>query len=492
MRRVAAIALAIGLASCGRRSDYELWRAFRLAPALRVVARDPEGAVAKRVAERLAEIDPRPVERAPLADAAATSAIRIVVGTRTDAAVRDAVRGCVGIEIADDHIQVGSLSFPDALDAVAFFADAGGRPVLGLVAGSDAALASAAAGVRFPERPGAVGLRPVAAPASYATTQLDFFRFRHPDGAIPPASLAFLHQRLAAALLRLDAAIGPGEKGPIEVVLYPSLQVKRALTGDGSLSHAELAARRVHAVETADMSGVRPGDVARIVAFHRLGLSPAAWIDEAIAAWADDDGSIRSPFELARRLDVAGLAGSAADVLDPRARGRRSPLVRGPLAASLLRSLVRNRGVDYGRDLAIGKATLPGAEALEQSYRFELAQWAGIDGASSQPAGARRHAILERLPLRAVAIEWGEDGVDPSKLDPLLGAVRGLGANAVAITALRTVDPQGSPRRAALDAGVPFGPSDAEIEWIATTCHRRDVAVVLRSRLLAFRDGEQA
>jgi glycosyl hydrolase family 113 len=486
------IALVAAAALQAVPSDYELWRAARAAPGLRIFhgeARLGE-ASARRVAERWMEIDPRPVEVARLSGKPPSSpALRVIVGTSGDLAVRHALAGVAALKVEAGTIRTGGRTLGEPTDAVVFFTWVGGEPLLGLLANSDETLASWAGRATFPERPQVRPLRGEV-DASYVTKFFGKLRYRYAPGSIPDEMLLAAHACHVRSLERLRELTGSSVEQPIEVVLYSTLEEKESASGDGRASHSSVAERRVHALLSAELSGASGAEVARVAAFGSLGLARAAWLEEGLAATCASAPLHEGSASLAWRLENAGWAGSAADLLDPRARGRRSPLVLRPLEGVLVEALAQGLGPDTFRLVYRGEVALPAPAVLESLLRDRLGPAASQLRESSASRAAGKEGASDGLPLRAFALIPGVPASSERERESL-DRLRETGANAVALTAWRTLDPPGSPRRASIDSGRTLAPSDTRLEWLASAARARGLSLVLRSHLASIRDGER-
>lgn len=500
----AALLFAAPLQEARRRpSDYELWRRFESASKVCIEAEGPKESIeaVDRARDLLRESDPREVSIVPIGAAASARAARIVVGTSVSPPLRDALGGASGLLVEDGRIVVEGRELNEPGDAVAFFTEVRGRPIAGIVAHRDEALAALLGRLPFPTRPGfrIVRAGEPDAPAAGADAALEgddrgTVRYRFARGAFDRASIDAVHSRSERARARLKELIGDFAPPAIEVRLYRSPLDKERITGDGEASHANLIGHRVHAAEAPGLEGCDGADLARVVAFKELGFARDRWLADGLADACAVDAEGRGAERDTPRLAAAGLAGTAGELLHPWVRGHRSPLVVRPLQASLVCALARKLGPARFRVAFRGGPDMLALPALSALFRETLDAAAATRPA---PPPARAAAPANGL-LSGVSVSWLRPGGAPSaatsdandELAARLERLRAVGGKAVMLEPVRSlVRGQGSVT-ASLRGRGPLGTSDAELAWIAGACRARGLAVGVRSEIRSIRSGK--
>ncbi|MBI3819573.1 MAG: hypothetical protein HY286_12840 [Planctomycetes bacterium] len=282
----AAVCAGISAAQSANAADYGLWRARAAASDYEIYysARGSTESLAKRLAELLQNSDHKKVTlRIAAADAGPPSAstVRILFGSAADDAIARELRGGAGGRI--DSKMANAVA--GERDALSFFTEIGGRPVLGLLANDEAALAAClnkAARDRefllFPDRPGAGVFRGGECARAWsaltpATRENGIFYFVEADGEIADADYELLKSGAERALVDFYDLAGRFEMQPVTVVLYHHLDAKIRATGERRIASSQLLARRVDAVYSPGFIHDICREIARVASFGQFGAA---------------------------------------------------------------------------------------------------------------------------------------------------------------------------------------------------------------------------
>ncbi|MBL8694445.1 MAG: hypothetical protein JNJ88_10150 [Planctomycetes bacterium] len=500
-RAIAWLALAVA-AQAQSASDFELWTLTQSRESIAVACDAKAPPLVRRAAERLAErlraTDARPVRRIDGLPSKG-NALLCVVGTFSDPTLRAAIPAPKRFSWTDGGVAVGGIALQGQTDALVVFDEAGGSPVLALLAGAPGTLGRLAGEVTFPERPGVRALRDGERPGwaeaigPLAERFESGIRWRWrgvgSEPPVPPERRLALARDREQALQSLFELTGSFPADAVEVVLYPSLAEKARLTGDCRPVHANRVAGRLHAVESDGQSSLSGADCALLAIDTELGVAARGWLEAGAmhhVRTAGRDAKVRvTEAKLLRQLAAQPIEA----ILGEGAIGRRSPRIVSAAAGRMVAALARQLGTDRFRSFYQRSEDLPAQAPLEDVWKSLF----------SEPRELPRSAPSGPTPERP----WAGFQL-PESVDPAAGAfgsaqwdaVASAGANAVLLTVHRNLDAGGRAAAAAYDdtlgaeSASPRRWLESEIAAAAVAARARGLAVALRTRFVGVESDQ--
>ena len=253
----------------------------------------------------------------------------------------------------------------------------------------------------------------------------------------------------AVARARREAArwLGPKEDlRPLRLVLHGRVEGFAACATSAGLSSWNAGKNEIHALVVRDVPTDGGRAAARLLAEECLGPPSEVWLGDGAAVLGAGSWWGRGLEEWTAELRLGGLSPSVASLVDPRAAETNSPHAILPLRAALFRYLLESRGEAGVRGLWTGASRLAVDAELEKAF---LA-WLDDAAVAHRPAvearrAGRRGALLGGAFLSGVGVE--EPGRSPSRgfgstafLESLAQA-RAIGANAAALSCFAVAEP---------------------------------------------------
>jgi hypothetical protein len=481
---IGAVIVFAAAAGCGREaSPFELWRARNVAKGYVVIGSEPYRNPESTRLVRLLKMWERDYVRLD-ADSRLHSPdeeVAVVVGSLDDPASLDAFTRVDTLRFVDKGVRLGGVFVASPEEVVAFFAAAGGKPILGLLGGSKRALGGvlAAASIPgadpiFPDKPGTRIWNGDEWRAIVGRIQPNRSIVRGNIEAIASPALedVALEKCLSlsdAALARLAAQLGPNpaELPKIRLLLFRSLQDKLIVTGSAAACEVDFLGNTVRAVAGGGLNGFDGSAVARLVAFARFGVGANIATEDGVAQLCRP-----APVADESALTRAGFGATIPSLAIASFRAGKAPAILeafdGAFVAAARKSLDETAFLK-----AYAEGSL-GSEFLTSNKPIALPE--------TPPAPDRVAAAMAAFPILGYDVRASESiGFAGSDVIRAFERIRQSGARDVVFTNYRHLG--GSPG----GAGAPA--VESEIEYGAAVARAFGLRPILQTQLLGIREG---
>jgi hypothetical protein len=492
-----AACVASSTSACARPDDgdFALWQLREERKEYVLCAPDGEssGALRARVDEYMQSAGYRPKRL----ESAATHAESVPRGTTLVVldVLRDAGGPCRVIG-APEEVRRALHGESSRAGAVSMFTSVAGRPVLALIGKNEEYLAAA---VSRAGRPGGAALfpdRPATTLLHFGENQVElaphgeggrnlgpcyYFERGEPMSA---ESLAAVQAEADAAFILFHRLFGRFEIPPIHIIIYQTLEEKWRATGDARMASSCVAERRVDCVAPLEFRSAFRRELARVVAFGRLGLAGCAAMEDGVMEYCADPAVEAR----AARILSTGIV-SFPDLFEPATRTTRSPESLRALDGGIVAGLA-----------ALAEQTGAAAELparMTAWYRGGSLERTVIDAAakalaakeSRTPGGTppriQQFEAGRALPVRGfIVLDGGGPPGPDMAFRGTLQQIRDAGGNGVLLSVVRR------PGQRAGSFTNPESGDDAQVEWQAAEIRRAGMIPMVRSLWWGQRNGQ--